>query len=154
MQWFHDSLVGLSQGNGTAYSDMRIAPDIVTSTELPAMEGVYDLPRGQVRVAWAAAVTGQPLTLNISLPPNTQATVVVPPGRGGHCARDDFRLSEGNTILWTAGVNSDDEADGVQLVGCGDGGAVEMRVGSGSYHFRVEHIQAKTDNVEFKRPVQ
>ena len=145
VQWFHDSLVGLSQGNGTAFSDMRIAPDIVTSVELPSMAGVYDLPRGRVRVAWAA-MSGQPLMMNVSLPPNTQATVFVPSGHGRHCARDNFRLSEGDTVLWMTGEASEEHADasGVQVVGCGDDGAVELRVGSGSYRFRVAH---KTDDV-------
>ena len=138
VQWYHDSLVGLSQGNGTAFSDMRIAPDIVTSAQLPSIEGVYELPRGRVRVAWEA-VSGRPLTLNVTLPPNTRATVVVPPGHGRHCARGNFRLSEGGAVVWSAGAgDASGEADGVRVVGCGEDGAVELRVGSGSYRFRVE----------------
>ena len=147
VQWFHDSLVGLSQGNGTAYSDMRIAPDIVTSPELPSMAGVYDLPRGQVRVAWASSA-GSPLTLNVSLPPNTRATVVVPPGRGRHCAQAGYRLSEGSALLWAAEDERLEEMDGVQAVGCRPDGAVELRVGSGSYSFRVDGARKRALKTE------
>ena len=124
---------------------MLIAPSVVTNAELPSM--AYQTPRGEVRVAWAVSAA-VPLSLNVSLPPNTRATVMVPPGGDGHCARRGFRLTEGKTtVVWSA---SEDliQTYGVKLVRYHDGGEhdghVELRVGSGVYAFQVEYRQRAT----------
>jgi hypothetical protein len=136
VQWFHDSLVGLSQGNGSAFSDMLIAPDIVTSADLPSMEGVYDLPRGRVRVAWEVSVE-QGFTLNVVLPANTRATILVPGGPKQHCTRNAFQLFEGLTPVWEAGKSASNVPASMLHVECRQDGRLALRVGSGSYNFRV-----------------
>ena len=77
-QWLHSDLVGLSQGSGVAFSHPEIWPKIVNHSHLTEASGVWQTPRGEIRVAWVYAPRNMSVSVAVSTPPNTVATVVFP----------------------------------------------------------------------------
>ena len=60
----------------SAFSHPLIAPAIVNHSALPSASGRFATPRGELAVSWAYD-SGR-VALNVTLPPNVKATVMVP----------------------------------------------------------------------------
>ena len=126
-QWLQSDLVGLQQGRGTAFSHAVVMPQIVNHTDLPAAAGRWETPRGPVAVSWSFAAPPH-LSLNVSMPPNTAATVVFP------CRA--ATIQEGGVVVWQSGAAVAGVADGVKTASLQHGtGLVEFAVASGDYAF-------------------
>ncbi|MET8080365.1 family 78 glycoside hydrolase catalytic domain [Streptomyces sp. NPDC005303] len=76
-EWFHSGLVGIRQARGTAgYRELVIDPRPVGA--LTHAEGDYRTPYGEVSVRWIRKNGG--FRLDVELPPNTTARVLMPAG--------------------------------------------------------------------------
>jgi hypothetical protein len=116
MEWFYSGLGGIRQMPGSKEFDhLLIKPEIVgdiTWTEVSCMS-----IHGAIRSAWR--ITENDLTLNISIPSNSRATVKFPFG-------DPDRITEGGTPL-----KSSDRAAYI----VDEGEIVSFEVASGDYTF-------------------
>jgi alpha-L-rhamnosidase len=130
-QWLQSDLVGLQQGSGTAFSHPVIAPRIVNHTDLPSAAGRWETPRGLLSVAWSLDQTTHSLSLNVSTPPNTAATVVFP------CQSKS--IVEGGVPVWSDGVFKAGAVKGIDAGAMQHGGLedglVAFSCGSGDYVF-------------------
>ena len=91
--------------------------------------------KGRVSVSWESEWALQQLAMNVSLPPNAQAKLVVEtPVKGGRWSRLSLN---GQWLLnrQSAAVSSDAVLDGVQAWRENADGAVELEALSGSYAF-------------------
>jgi alpha-L-rhamnosidase len=113
--WMVESVLGIRSdpGRGVAYERVVIEP---VPGELTAARGSYRSIRGEIASAWIAAQDRFELTVQI--PPNVEATIVVP-------ARGGALLEGGAPAATAAGVRS--------VTRRGDAWRVE--VGSGRYEF-------------------
>jgi alpha-L-rhamnosidase len=74
-EWFHAGLAGIRAAEGTvAYRELVIQPKVVG--DLTHVRGHYVTPHGTARSEWKRS--GKRLTLTVTVPPNTTATVHVP----------------------------------------------------------------------------
>lgn len=130
-QWLQSDLVGLQQSRGsTAFSHPLIAPRIVNHTDLPHAAGRWDTPRGLLEVSWKFA-TGL-VSLNVSTPPNTVATVIFP-------CKAEAIIEAATTAGWhggefTPGTSPGVEGAALRTAGL-DAGLVAFTAGGGSYEF-------------------
>ncbi|HEY4329435.1 MAG TPA: family 78 glycoside hydrolase catalytic domain, partial [Phycisphaerae bacterium] len=118
--WLYRGLAGirnLDEGSGTAFKRFKVEPQIVG--EVMSAEGDYHSPRGMIRSSWKLDALRQHLQLQVTVPANTTARVMVP-------GTDDKNVRESGKIAR--------EAAGVHLVGV-QNGRVVMDVGSGEYLF-------------------
>ena len=117
-----------------AFSHPLIAPAIVNHSALPSASGRFATPRGELAVSWAYD-SGR-VALNVTLPPNVKATVMVP------CTTS--AVQEGGKPVWhggkyQAGVEG---VTGARLAPSRNGGG-EMHVavacdGAGEYSFSAQ----------------
>ena len=136
-QWLHTDLAGLSQGSGVAYSHPEIWPKIVNHTTLPSASGVWQTPRGELATSWAYAQRSKLMTLNVSTPPNTVATVVFPCSVGGGGGGDGGgAITESGSAVWGPGGFKPGAAVGVTSGGLRAGLAAFTCDGGGSFVFR------------------
>jgi hypothetical protein len=114
--WFYNGLGGiLSDPAGPGFKKSIIKPQIVGN--LSAVETSYDSPYGRIVSHWDRV--GEALSMAVTIPPNTTATVYVP-------AQDAGRVTE-------AGVPAQ-RAAGVKYLRR-EGASAVFAVGAGSYHF-------------------
>lgn len=73
--------------------------------------------------------------MNITVPPDVTARIVVPPHFGGGVAT--IRVTESGTLLWDGGHAAADNVRAAPSVESGRD-AVEIIVGSGTWHFVAE----------------
>ncbi|MEU4424460.1 family 78 glycoside hydrolase catalytic domain [Actinoplanes sp. NPDC024001] len=108
-EWFHAGLAGIRAADGaTAYRELVIQPKVVG--DLTYVKGHYVTPQGTARSQWRR--DGKRLTLTVTVPPNTTATVHVPT-LGGRVTGTPQRAAYQGT----------------------DGGFAVYRVPSGTYTF-------------------
>ena len=126
--WLWDGVVGLKQGNGTAFAHMTIEPEATMFPELLQWAaGTALTPRGNVSVSWRRLAGAGDVQLNVTIPAGARATVVVPPptvrgARGADLLESGGSLSAGKEL--PAGIAS------VEFT---QAGAARIEVGSGSF---------------------
>ena len=77
-EWFTAGLAGIRQAaDSTGYRKLVIKPAVVG--DLTQVEGKIGTPYGEVRSKWTR--TGTKVTLDVTIPPGTTATIYVPRGR-------------------------------------------------------------------------
>ncbi len=108
------SLLGV-RPTGPGFSAFEVSPP---PGGLAWASGSVPTPRGPISVAWSRSAAGNPpFTLEVSVPPNSLATVTVP-------ARHSGDLTEGGRPL--------DRRPGVRVAGATDGSA-RLELGAGDY---------------------
>jgi len=112
--WFYRALAGI-RPDAPGFKRIRIQPQVVG--DLTWARGEYDSIHGKIVSDWKRE-NGR-LTLNVTLPANTTATVHVP-------TTDAAQVTESGKAA--------ESAEGVRLLRSGNGTAV-YEVGSGTYHF-------------------
>lgn len=116
--WFYQHVAGIQASAETGYRDITIAPTV--TEHLDRAKAATRTPYGTVASEWRR--TGGGLTLTVTIPIGSTATVRVP-------ARDAGAVTEQGRPLR--------QAEGVRGVSVADG-AVVVRVGSGRYTFVAE----------------
>jgi alpha-L-rhamnosidase len=115
--WFYQSLAGIRpDSTGPGFKKIIIRPTIVG--DLTWVKAHFDSMHGRIVSHWER--DGERLTMNVTIPANTTATVHVPAG---------------NAASVTEGGTPARQAPGVEFLRMEKGAAV-FRVGSGDYRFR------------------
>jgi hypothetical protein len=122
MEWFYADLAGIQAG-APGFKQILIKPQPVG--DISWVKAHYDSPYGRIASNWKRE--GQKLTMNITIPPNTTATVYVP-------AKDAAAVTE-------SGKPASDVA-GVKFLRMENNAAV-YAVGSGTYQFQSTLTEAK-----------
>ena len=113
-EWFYSGLLGIS-ADAPGFGRIVIKPQPVG--DLAWAKGHYDSMYGRIQCSWKH--DGDKLTLEITIPPNTTATVSVP-------ARNAGRVTEGGKPA--------SEAPGIKFIRYENGTAI-YETGSGAYRF-------------------
>jgi alpha-L-rhamnosidase len=126
--WFYRYLAGIQLLPGSvAFAPFVIRPYLVNGLDF--VEAHVDTLRGRVASSWRRTSTG--LTLQVSVPVNTQARVSIPVR--GHAA--EVVIRESGRVLWQQGGVAE-LAAGISAA-TDDGEWVTFDVGSGEYQFEV-----------------
>ena len=128
--WFQRSLLGIRQAAGSvAWREILVAPAVVG--DVTWARGHLDTVRGRIVSSWRRS--GGRLVLDVEIPANTRATVVVP-----LLGRRDPTITENGVVLVANGaiLPADVEA-GIEVASIGPSGC-EVRVGGGVYRFALE----------------
>jgi alpha-L-rhamnosidase len=113
-QWMVENIGGI-RSDGPAYKRIVIAPQ--PGGKLTSAKTGYRSLRGLIETEWTK--TGDALSLSVTIPPNTTATVHVP-------ARDEASVTESGKPAA--------KAEGVKFLRM-EGGSAVFEVGSGAYRF-------------------
>jgi alpha-L-rhamnosidase len=117
-EWLYDSVAGIKWDPAApGYKHSIIHPQLPPGHEMTFAKGAVGSPYGEIASSWKR--DGSRLTLNITLPPNTSATVYVP-------------CQAGKPV--TESGKPADQAEGVKFLRNESGSAV-YEVQSGSYQF-------------------
>lgn len=117
-EWFQGYVLGIQQAPGSvAFERLRIAPDL--AGDIDSAQGHYDSPRGRIAVAWRKS--GGRFELDVTIPGNTGADIVLPAGFPGAVTED------GKPVADALGVQRVEQRDGRTVI----------TAGSGSYRFQV-----------------
>ncbi len=136
-EWFYRKLAGIDIGT-PGYDHMEISPMVVE--DLDWAEGETETVRGRVAARWERAgsdgrnSTAGELTLEVTVPGNSTATVEIPTLGG-----DKVRVRESGKPIWNNGNRTRPNHAGIESVER-DGDVVAVRVGSGDYAFELERI--------------
>ncbi len=125
--WFYDVLAGLEPDpRYPGWERFTIKPYVLG--DLKWAKASVDTVRGRVESDWRRTKDG--LTLRVTIPANSAATVCVPA-----LGKNDCIVKEGNAVIWQDG----EFRDGDPGVGSGraDGDWVEFEVDSGNYVFEL-----------------
>ena len=115
-EWFYRGLGGIAcDPTGPGFEKTILKPQIVGN--LASAKTAYLSPYGRIACAWSCR--GDALSLSVTVPANTTATVYVP-------AND--------ATVVTEGVQPAEQAEGIRFLRMEHGAAV-FEVGSGQYHF-------------------
>jgi alpha-L-rhamnosidase len=117
-QWLYGAVAGI-ETDGVAFKSINIRP--IPGHGLTHATARYESPRGEVVSGWKLNGDGK-LTLDVTVPPNTTATVSVP-------AKDPAGVTEGGKPA--------KDAKGVEFLRHENGAAV-YKVGSGRYTFAAQ----------------
>jgi len=118
--WFQQALSGIRPDeSGPGFKKIIIRPAIVG--DLHWVKGSYDSIHGRIVSNWKRE--GDELTMEITIPPNTAATVFVP-------VKDPSTITESGKAI--------DKADGVKFLRMENDVAV-YAVGSGQYYFKAQN---------------
>ena len=130
--WSYSTLAGLQRAHGSrSWSDLIIAPpDGKLLDDLSWANATIDTPMGVVSSAWSASGSRDSYTMQVVLPPNARARVVVPTLTASSAAT----IAESGRTVWTKGAYVPG-APGIRFAAAGDTSVVFV-VGSGSYSFR------------------
>ena len=96
-EWFYNTILGINCEQA-GYGKIVIKPQ--PGGDLTWAKGHYDSIRGRIESAWR--ITGDELTMNVTIPANTSATIYVP-GKTDAAAGTHFVDAEGNTSVFTVG---------------------------------------------------
>jgi alpha-L-rhamnosidase len=123
--WFYKALAGIEQArDSVGFEKIRIVPQVVR--DLPHASGSIRTVRGPVSVDWIRSDKG--LLVNVFLPVNSQAEVVLPT-----LNLKNIVLKEGPAAIWS------DQAFRPGVAGISavkkDGPNLVVAVGSGNYSF-------------------
>ncbi len=72
-EWFYRSLLGI-RPTKPGFKEILIKPSVVS--DLTYAKGHHDCPYGRIEISWKRE--GNKLTLDVTTPPNTTATIIVP----------------------------------------------------------------------------
>jgi alpha-L-rhamnosidase len=126
--WFYNALGGINLSPDSAgYQHLRIAPTVVE--DLRWASASIETIRGTVASSWSHS-PGL-ITLDVTIPVNSDAQVVVPAEQ----QMTDVVVREGDRVVWEKGhyVSGDPGLTGAAQ----EGRAVVFHVGSGTYSFRL-----------------
>ncbi|WP_295715136.1 family 78 glycoside hydrolase catalytic domain [Mucilaginibacter sp.] len=124
-EWFFNDLVGISPDiQGAGFRRFIIKPEMLNS--LSWVKGSYSSVSGDIKCEWQRA--GKKLTLNITVPVNTTATVYLPTIN----KRD---VQEGGKPI--------SSVKGVKLLGASNN-RLKCEIASGSYHFSFVSNESQT----------
>lgn len=113
MEWFYGGLAGIRQTEqSTAFQHILIQPEVVG--DITAVKGSYESLYGSIRSEWTQQ--GSRLTLQVTIPANTKATVWVPVAEGK-------KLTESGRAVKVLAYEK---------------GAAKVEIGSGKYAFVVQ----------------
>jgi alpha-L-rhamnosidase len=112
-RWMFSYAAGI-EGVEPGFGKLLIRPH--PSRAIGSVAASYNSPRGPVKSSWR--LSGDKLSLSVTLPPNTSATVLLP-------TVDTASVREGGRPL---------QAAGLKLIGR-QAGRVAVSVGSGTYRF-------------------
>jgi hypothetical protein len=122
--WFYEGLAGLRPDPaGPGYKRSFVTPQVPTG--LARAAGSVTTPHGQLTSAWERS--GSRLTLTVTVPANTTATIVVPTLGSSAPA-----ISEGGTTVWSGGRGT--AVSGLAPVGP-QGEGIAFTAQAGSYSF-------------------
>ena len=121
-----------SKGFGKGMRRILFAPGCVTDARLPNVQARITTLYGPVSVSWANA--SNTLHMDIVVPPDATARVVVPPHVGGGPQHVAISEAQGG-LFWANGKHAH-ALDGIE--GKHVDGAVSIYVGSGSYSFQAK----------------
>jgi alpha-L-rhamnosidase len=130
--WLYQSVLGIRPDPaGPGFKRFILAPQPDPATGLTWARGSYDSAHGRIVSHWK--MEGMTLTMEVTIPPNTTATVHVPvtpkPGEGGPANSDSVVTESGRPAA---------EAPGVTFLRMEKDAAV-YEVGSGTYRFASKH---------------
>jgi alpha-L-rhamnosidase len=74
-RWFHEGILGI-RPTSPGFNTFNIAPQI--GTQLSTASGQYNTPQGLIQVAWERADNS--LSITLTVPANSEASLVVPNG--------------------------------------------------------------------------
>jgi hypothetical protein len=118
MQWFYEGLGGIGQSEASvAYYDIIIKPEVVG--DIHFVNTNHQTMYGNIVSKWKK--TGDRFELNVTIPPNTKATIYLP-------AKNTDRIAENNQDVSTR--------RDMKLLGF-EGGKAKVEIGSGNYTFAV-----------------
>jgi hypothetical protein len=142
--WFYRWAVGLrlddgslaapSDGYGKGWRRVLFAPGCVTDPRLPSARARVTSLHGPIEVSWANA--SSKLLMNVMIPPDVIARVVVPSHVGGGAHK--LRITESGNVIWQNNQPTSGQAYVVNTVvepGPDNSPSVVIRVGSGRWHF-------------------
>lgn len=119
MEWFYSGIAGIRQEEGgVAFNRIKIYPEIVG--DLSHAKGVYASPYGEISTAWIKSAHA--FELELMVPPNAIAKVYIPATAQQEITENGLNIKE---------------IKGITLAGFEKGRAV-LKVGSGSYKFKVQ----------------
>lgn len=79
--WFVEGLAGIRPGSdGSGYQHFELHPGIMQGKPLDWVQSSFDSPYGLIESKWKKS--GEKMELEISVPPNTQATAYIPTKKG------------------------------------------------------------------------
>ena len=126
--WFYQALAGIAQPEDSdGYRHLRIAPQVVE--DLHWVSASAETVRGRVATAWTHS-TGA-ITLEVTIPPNSDAKVYIPQEE----QMTDITIGEGDRVIWEKGHF----VPGTPGVTAGSKGHDDFvfDVGSGHYQFKL-----------------
>jgi alpha-L-rhamnosidase len=122
--WFFEGLAGiLPDPTNPGFKHFTIRPGIVKSVEW--VKCSYNSPYGKIVSNWKRE--GDKLTMEVTIPANTTATVCVP-------AKDAAGVTESGVKIGEARAPAPSNVEGVKFLRMENNAAV-YAVGSGTYHF-------------------
>lgn len=117
MEWFYSGLAGIKQSaDSRAYKDVLIEPNMVEDIEWT--RAWFESPYGKIRSSWSQDGDGG--TLDVTIPVNTTATVVIPSGELDQIRESDNTVTDNPDIL---DIKAEENR-------------VRLRIGSGEYRFK------------------
>ncbi len=132
--WFFEGLGGiLPDPANPGFKHFLLRPGIVKSVKW--VKCSYQSPYGKIVSNWKCE--GDKLTLDVTIPPNTTATVYVP-------TKDAAAVAEGGNAI--------DKVEGVMFLRMENGAAVYV-VASGTYHFQSRMVPPVAIHAETTIPV-
>ncbi|MFD2215716.1 alpha-L-rhamnosidase [Metabacillus endolithicus] len=121
--WLYTDVAGLSMDNATpAFKRIRIQPKFA-GTEFTHAKAVYESMYGKVVSSWS--LTQDDVEINIEIPPNTTAEILLPFASISDVLESNLLLADSQSIY-----NYKENFEGV----C-------VSVGSGRYHFKYKNIR-------------
>lgn len=116
MEWFYGGLGGIGQTEKSfAYKEIKIEPQIVG--DIKSAKTSFESPYGKIFSKWEKS--GETFTLDIEIPVNTTAQIVLPTKNQDNILESGNKISSANPISVSQDIN----------------GKVVVEVGSGKYFF-------------------
>jgi alpha-L-rhamnosidase len=127
--WFYQALAGINlEPDGVGYRRIRIEPQIVR--DLAWASGTLETVRGAVSSAWNHSPGV--VTLDVTIPANSQARVVIPK----EAEATEVVVREGQEVVWEKG-HYVPGVPGVTGASQEKNGSIVVEVGSGQYSFKL-----------------
>jgi len=116
MEWFYGGLSGIRQTNESfAYNHVLIDPAMVGNIE--STNAWYDSPNGRIASEWSKSE--RQITMKVTIPVNTTATVVIPSGQKDRITESGTRITDHPDIIDVGGNKNE----------------TRLKIGSGEYIF-------------------
>jgi len=119
VQWMYEELAGI-QAASSGFKTINIRPLILNGAGISSVAATYSSVRGRISSAWTVNDSG--ITLDLTIPANTTATIYVPGTEASKVTESGVLASRAPGVAF-AGTTRD---------------AVKYTVGSGTYHFSTQ----------------